>query len=65
MLGLLGMDGVALGSDFDSALLPEAVGTAAGLPALVGAMADHGYDDSLLHKLCHGNWLRVLESGWA
>ena len=65
MLGVLGMDGVALGSDFDGALLPEAVGTAAGLPALVGAMAGHGYSDHLLHKLCHGNWLRVLEGSWA
>ena len=64
MLELLGMDGVALGSDFDGALLPEAVGTAEGLPTLVGAMAGHGYSGSLLHKFCHGNWLRVLEGSW-
>ncbi len=64
LLDLLGPDGVALGSDFDGALLPEAVGDAAGLPWLVAAMAGHGYDDGLLEKICRGNWLNVLGRTW-
>ena len=27
-------------------------------------MAQHGFDDALMTKLCHGNWLRVLEKTW-
>lgn len=64
LLNLLGPDGVALGSDFDGAVVPEAVGNAAGLPRLVAAMAGHGYDAALLAKLCYGNWLAVLERCW-
>ena len=64
LLGVLGPDGVALGSDFDGALVPEAVGNAAGLPRLVAAMAGHGYDAGLLERLCRGNWLAALERTW-
>ncbi|MHC0054618.1 dipeptidase [Actibacterium sp. D379-3] len=60
----LGEDRVGLGSDFDGAEIPSQIGTAAGLPALRQAMAEHGYDDTLITKLCHANWLRVLEKTW-
>jgi len=64
LIGLLGEDGVGLGSDFDGALVPEAIGDASGLATLREAMRVHGYDDALMAKLCHGNWLRVLERTW-
>lgn len=60
----LGEDRVGFGSDFDGATMPEAIGDAAGLPALRDAMARHGIDNALMAKLCHGNWLRVLERTW-
>lgn len=60
----LGEDRVGLGSDYDGAVVPKDVTTCAGLPALRQAMADHGYSDDLMAKLCHGNWLRVLEQTW-
>ncbi|MGC9369967.1 MAG: dipeptidase [Paracoccaceae bacterium] len=60
----LGETRVGLGSDFDGAMVPSEIGSAAGLPALRAAMAAHGYDDALIQKLCHGNWLRVLEKTW-
>lgn len=65
LLAILGPDGVAIGSDFDGAVLPEEVGNAAGLQRLVAAMAGHGYDDELLHRICHGNWLGMLERSLA
>jgi membrane dipeptidase len=34
------------------------------LPKLKQAMAQHGYGDELIAKLCHENWLRVLEKTW-
>ncbi|MBX2837114.1 MAG: dipeptidase [Gammaproteobacteria bacterium] len=64
MLEILGEDGVALGSDFDGAVIPEAISDAAGLPKLREAMENHGYNKALMNKLCHGNWLQVLERTW-
>jgi len=60
----LGETRVGLGSDFDGARVPSEIGTAAGLPNLRQAMIAHGYDDELLTRLCHANWLRVLEKTW-
>ncbi len=64
LIAHLGEDRVGLGSDYDGAVVPEALTTCAGLPALRDAMAAHGYDDALMARLCHGNWLRVLERTW-
>jgi membrane dipeptidase len=64
LLERLGEDGVGFGSDFDGTIVPAAIGDAAGLPRLVGAMRRHGYDDALLRKVCGGNWLRLLERTW-
>ena len=60
----LGEEGVALGSDFDGAVVPEAIGDVAGLPALRAAMVQHGYSPQLMSRLCHENWLNVLERTW-
>ena len=57
----MGEDRVGMGSDYDGAIVPQDVTTCADLPNLREAMAAHGYDDALMTKLCHGNWLRVLE----
>lgn len=64
MIGILGEDRVGLGSDYDGAEVPEDVTTAAGLPRLCEAMQNHGYGNELIKKLCHENWLRVLEKTW-
>jgi membrane dipeptidase len=60
----LGETRVALGSDFDGASVSAEIGDAAGLTALRTAMGAHGYDEPLLERLCHGNWLRVLRATW-
>jgi membrane dipeptidase len=64
LIDRLGVDGVGLGSDFDGATVPQAIGDVAGLPRLVDAMRRHGYDRATLEKLAHGNWLRVLKRTW-
>lgn len=64
LLEKLGEDRVGLGSDFDGAMVPDVIGDIAGLPAFRAAMTAHGYDDALLTKICHGNWLRVLDKTW-
>ncbi|WP_127902761.1 dipeptidase [Solirhodobacter olei] len=64
LLANLGEDHVGLGSDFDGALVPKEIGDVTGLPALQQAMAAHGYGAPLIRKLCHENWLGVLERTW-
>jgi membrane dipeptidase len=60
----MGIDHVALGSDFDGAVMPEELGGAAGLPKLVAALRAAGHDDDAVAKITHGNWLRVLRATW-
>jgi membrane dipeptidase len=60
----VGIDCVGLGSDFDGAKVPEAIGDVSGLPKLVDALRAAGYDDDALNKLTHQNWLRVLRATW-
>ena len=60
----LGPDRVGLGSDFDGATMPNAIGDTTGLPALVETLRARGYDDGALRKIGHENWVRVLEATW-
>lgn len=60
----IGIDHVALGSDFDGTAIPAAMRSAADLPLLVDLLRTRGYDDAALVKICHGNWIRVLETTW-
>jgi membrane dipeptidase len=60
----MGIDHVAFGSDFDGATIPEELGGVAGLPKLLQALRDAGYDDAAIAKLTHENWLRVLRETW-
>ncbi|WP_373356775.1 dipeptidase [Pseudoroseicyclus sp. CXY001] len=64
LLEHLGEGGVALGSDFDGAQVPEEIGDAAGLPALIGAMERAGYGEALIRRIAHGNWVDVLRRTW-
>ncbi len=61
----IGIDHVALGSDFDGAKVPQALGDAAGLPKLVQALRDHGFDPESVEKIAYRNWFRVLGETWA
>jgi membrane dipeptidase len=60
----LGEDGVGLGSDFDGARIPDAIGDVAGLPRLVEAMRARQFGEPLIEKICFENWMRVLERTW-
>ena len=64
LMEALGEDHVGLGSDFDGAIIPEAVKDVAGMPAFFDAMAAHGYDEPLIRKLGCDNWLACLDRSW-
>ncbi|HET8986543.1 MAG TPA: dipeptidase [Trueperaceae bacterium] len=60
----LGIDGVALGSDFDGATMPTDLSDVSKLPNLMNALADAGYGTQDLEKIGYRNWLRVLRLTW-
>ena len=60
----VGEDGVGLGSDFDGAMIPVGIGSAAGIKNLVAAMRKRQFGEPLVEKICFENWLRVLERTW-
>jgi membrane dipeptidase len=60
----IGVEHVGLGSDFDGATIPSALGGADGLPRLVAALADAGFGEGELEAICWRNWHRVLDSWW-
>ena len=60
MIEVAGEDHVGLGSDFDGAPMPEGIAHAGELPNLIKAMRTHGYDEALIAKLTHENWLTFL-----
>jgi membrane dipeptidase len=60
----LGIDGVALGSDFDGAMMPDDLSDVSKLPNLIAVLREHGYDDAALRKIGYENWVRVLRVTW-
>jgi membrane dipeptidase len=60
----IGVEHVALGSDFDGATIPDALGDAAGLPRLLDALRDDGFSEQELRAIAWDNWRRVLEAAW-
>ncbi|MFD1746807.1 dipeptidase [Rhizobium helianthi] len=64
MVERMGIDCVALGSDFDGATVPEEIHDAAGNQKLVAALKNAGYGQEDLIKLCRTNWLRIFSQTW-
>ena len=60
----IGVDHVALGSDFDGATMPQDLPDASHLPRLVAALKAYGFDDAALRKIGNENWRRVLRRTW-
>jgi membrane dipeptidase len=58
----LGETRMALGSDFDGCIIPDAVGSAAGSQAMFDAFRARGYGAALIERLAFSNWMRVLEA---
>lgn len=61
----IGIDHVALGSDFDGALMPKELGDASGLQRLIAALRRRGLAEGEIEQLATGNWQRTLAETWA
>lgn len=58
---LNGENHIGLGSDFDGVdSLPEGLSGVQDLPNLTAAMSEAGYSDTLINKICYGNFERVM-----
>jgi membrane dipeptidase len=60
----IGVAHVALGSDFDGATIPAAVGDAAGMPRVLDALRDAGFDSAEVEAIAWRNWRRVFDAWW-
>lgn len=64
IVGRIGIDHVAFGSDFDGTIISSTLRDVADLQLVIETFRKHGYDDASLVKLAHGNWIDVLERTW-
>jgi membrane dipeptidase len=60
----IGVEHVALGSDFDGATMPTDLGDVTGLPRLMDALSASGFSEVDLTRIAYTNWVRVLEKTW-
>jgi membrane dipeptidase len=60
----IGVEHVALGSDFDGATIPAQLGDVAGLPKLLDAFRAVGFSETELEQIAWHNWRRVLDAWW-
>ena len=60
----IGVEHVALGSDYDGATLPAELGGVAGTPKVLDALRAAGFSESDLEAVAWDNWRRVLDAWW-
>jgi membrane dipeptidase len=60
----IGIEHVALGSDFDGATMPNELGDVSGLPKLIAALQAQGFGEEELAKITHENWMRIFRKTW-
>jgi membrane dipeptidase len=60
----IGVDHVALGSDYDGATIPAPLGDVTGTPRLLDALLAAGFGSDDLAAIAWGNWRRVLGAWW-
>jgi membrane dipeptidase len=60
----IGVEHVALGSDYDGATIPAGLGDVAGTPRLLEALGAAGFDERELSLIAWDNWRRVLAAWW-
>jgi membrane dipeptidase len=60
----IGVEHVALGSDFDGTTVPDELGDVLGLPRLLDELAAGGFSAQEIEAIAWGNWRRVLAAWW-
>jgi membrane dipeptidase len=60
----IGVEHVALGSDFDGTTVPSELADVCGLPRVLEALRDVGFSQAEIEAIAWGNWRRVLGVWW-
>jgi membrane dipeptidase len=60
----IGVEHVALGSDFDGTTIPAGVGDVAGVAHVLDALRTAGFEEQELEAIAWRNWRRVLAAWW-
>lgn len=60
----MGEDHVALGSDFDGAMMPRPLRDASHLQTLIESLRTRGFGETTLQKIAFDNWMRVFRQSW-
>jgi membrane dipeptidase len=60
----IGVEHVALGSDFDGAVIPAGLGDVAGVPKLSDALGEAGFSGEEVEAIAWRNWRRVFGAWW-
>jgi membrane dipeptidase len=61
----IGVEHVALGSDFDGAVVPSALDGARGFQRVASALGDTGFTAAEIDAIAWRNWRRVLDDWWS
>jgi membrane dipeptidase len=64
VVDVAGIDHIAIESDYDGTIVPDAIHDAAGMPPLIERLRARGFDDNAITKVFRDNWLRVFRAVW-
>ena len=64
LVDTIGIERIALGSDFDGTIVSREIADASGNYRLLHALLDHGYTAEQVEKIAWRNWVRVLRATW-
>jgi membrane dipeptidase len=64
IVGIAGVETVAMGSDYDGTRIPPCMQTPAAYPAFFQYLVENGYSKQDIDKIGHDNLLRVFKATW-
>lgn len=64
LVEVMGVDHVAFGSDFDGTQVPQDLEDVSGLPRLLDALKDRGFNSGEIRRIAYENWVRILSATW-
>ncbi len=60
LIDYLGDDKVGFGSDFDGAMMPKDLNSVLGMHKLIDLLISQGFNENLMIKISHLNWINLL-----
>ena len=61
LIDYLGEDKVGFGSDFDGAMMPKDLNSVLGMQKLIELLSKQNFDEKLMMKITHQNWINLLK----